>query len=297
MQDLKVATGEKRRLFQEAVLCWVTDQLRDYPWRKPGRSPYEILIAEILLKRTTATAAARVYEDFLHKFPSPQAINDADEEKLAQVLSKVGLQWQRAKAVKALAGHLTEVHGGEIPCDLHLLLGIPGLGEYSARAILSFGFGIPVAVVDANIERILGRALQNVLPRRPSQHSLQVLAGSLLPDKSHRKYNLGLIDLGALICRYIDPLCYECPLALICDYHNRNKGRLIKEEPGRYETSIGIKLRKVREEKRIGLVKLAYLSGVSKLTIIRIESGKTSPKSETISKLAAALQIEPDQLR
>ena len=297
MQDLKVATGKKRRLFQEAVLCWVTDRLRDYPWRKPGRSPYEILIAEILLKRTTATAAARVYEDFLHKFPSPQAINDADEEKLAQVLSKVGLQWQRAKAVKALAGHLTEVHGGEIPCDLHLLLGIPGLGEYSARAILSFGFGIPVAVVDANIERILGRAFQNVLPRRPSQHSLQVLAGSLLPNKSHRDYNLGLLDLGALICRYVDPLCGKCPLASICDYYTRNKGRLIKEMPGRYETAIGVKLRKARQDKGFGLAKLARTSTVSKLTIIRIESGKTSPRPETIDKLAAALEMKPDQLR
>ncbi len=297
MQDLKVATGEERRLFQEAVLCWVTDQLRDYPWRKPGRSPYEILIAEILLKRTTATAAARVYEDFLHKFPSPQAINDADEEELAQVFLKVGLQWQRAKAVKALAGHLTEVQGGEIPCDLHLLLGIPGLGEYSARAILSFGFGIPVAVVDANIERILGRAFQNVLPRRPSQHSLQVLAGSLLPNKSHRDYNLGLLDLGAVICRYTAPLCEECPLTSICAYYNQNKGRLIKEAPGRYETAIGMKLRKLRKEKGVGLVKLARLSGVSKLTVIRIESGKTSPKPETLGKLAAALQVEPDQLR
>jgi A/G-specific adenine glycosylase len=297
MQDLKVATGEKRRLFQEAVLCWVTDQLHEYPWRKPGRSPYEILIAEILLKRTTATAAARVYEDFLHKFPSPQAINDADEEKLAQVLSKVGLQWQRAKAVKALAGHLTEVQGGEIPCDLHLLLGIPGLGEYSARAILSFGFGIPVAVVDANIERILGRAFQNVLPRRPSQHSLQVLAGSLLPNKSHRDYNLGLLDLGAVICRYTAPLCEGCPLISICAYYNENKGRLIKEAPGRYETAIGMKLRKLREEKGVGLAKLARLSGVSKLTVIRIESGKTSSKPETLGKLAAALEIEPDQLR
>ncbi len=296
MQDGKASASEKRRLFQEAVLRWVTDQLRDYPWRKPGRSPYEILIAEILLKRTTATAAARVYEDFLHKFPSPQAINDTDEEELAQELSKVGLQWQRAKAVKALAGHLTEVQGGEIPCDLHLLLDIPGLGEYSARAILSFGFGVPVAVVDANIERILGRAFQNVLPRRPSQHSLQVLADSLLPNKSHREYNLGLLDLGAVICRYAAPLCEECPLTSICAYYNQNKGRLIKEAPGRYETAIGIKLRKLREEKGVGLAKLARLSGVSKLTVIRIESGKTSPKPETLGKLAVAFQVEPDQL-
>ena len=237
-----------------------------------------------------------MYEGFLHKLPSPQAINDADEEELAQVFLKVGLQWQRAKAVKALAGHLTEVQGGEIPCDLHLLLGIPGLGEYSARAILSFGFGIPVAVVDANIERILTRVFQNVLPHRPSQSLLQELADWLVADESHVTYNLGLLDLGALICRYVGSFCKKCLLASICDYYDRNKARLIKEEPSRYETAIGIRLRKVRKEKGIGLAKLAQLAKVSKLTIIRIESGKTSPKPETISKLAAALQIEPDQL-
>ncbi len=291
------SVGLKQRLFQENVLHWTTDQLRDYPWRKQSRTPYEILIAEVLLKRTTATAAARLYEGFLRKFPSLQAINDADEEELAQALSKVGLQWQRAKAIKALAQHLIETQKGDIPCELDRLLDVPGLGEYSARAILSFGCGIPVAVVDANVERILTRVFQGILPQRPPQHLLQELAGSLVSQESHRKYNLGLLDLGGLVCRYVDPLCAECPLISICDYYNQNKGRLIKEVPGRYETVIGIKLRKLREEKGVGITKLVRLSGVSKLTVIRIESGKTLPKPETVGKLAAALDVEPDHLQ
>ena len=89
----------------------------------------------------------------------------------------------------------------------------------------------------------------------------------------------------------------ECPLTSICAYYNQNKGRLIKEAPGRYETAIGMKLRKLREEKGFGLAKLAHTAGVSKLTIIRIESGKTSPRPRTIDKLAAALEVAPDQLR
>jgi len=294
---LKVATGEKRILFQEAVLCWVTDQLRDYPWRKPGRTPYEILIAEILLKRTTATAAARVYEEFIQRFSSLQVINGASEEQLTCVLSKIGLQWQRARAIKALARYLIETRRGEIPCDLDQLLDVPGLGEYSARAILSFGWGIHVAVVDANVERILTRVFQNILPERPTQRLLRELAGSLVSQKSHREYNLGLLDLGGLICRYINPLCKECPLNSVCDYYNRNKGRLVREQPGRNETAIGMELRKLREEKGFALTKLAHLSGVSKLTLIRIESGKTSPKTKTLCKIATALEVEPARLR
>lgn len=293
---LKRAIKEKKGEFSHSTLSWALSRLRDYPWRESGRTSYEVLVAEVLLKRTTATAAARVYDAFIHQFPSVQTINTASEEQLASALSNVGLQWQRAKAIKALARHLTEEQGGNIPSDLDHLLSIPGLGEYSARAVLSFGFGIPVAVVDANVERILVRVFQSVLPQKPPGRLLQELANSLLPSKSHRKHNLGLLDLGALICRYIDPLCPECPLAPICDYYDRNKARLIKEEPGRYETAVGMKLRNVRKEKGIGLAKLAQLAKVSKLTIIRIESGKASPRPETIAKLAAALGAPTEEL-
>ncbi len=300
--DLKLAhlqdsAREKGGAFQQAILIWAASHLRDYPWRWPGKSPYAVLVAEILLKRTTATAAARVYEDFLNEFPSVKALADAPEESLAAALAKVGLQWQRARAIKALALHLMEAEGGEIPSNLDRLLKVPGLGEYSARAILSFGFGVSSAVVDANVERVLGRVFQGVLPQRPPQHVIQGLVDGLVPHESHRDYNLALLDLGALICRYVNPLCEECPLNSVCDYYNRNKGRLIKEEPGRYETAVGTKLRRVRKEKGFALAKLAQLAGVSKLTIVRIESGNTSPKPETLRKLAAVLQVEPDELQ
>lgn len=293
---LKHAIKEKTGEFTHLTLNWTLSHLRDYPWREPSRTPYEVLVAEVLLKRTTATAAARVYDAFIHRFPSIQTINNASEEQLASALSKVGLQRQRAKAIKALARYLTEEQGSNIPSDLDHLLGIPGLGEYSARAVLSFGFGIPVAVVDANVERILSRVFQNVLPQRPPGRLLQELADSLLPRESHMKHNLGLLDLGALVCRYVDLLCLECPLGYICDYYEWNKARLINEEPGKYETAVGMKLRNVRKEKGIGLAKLAQLAKVSKLTIIRIESGKTSPRPETIAKLAAALGAPIDEL-
>lgn len=290
------AIRRKRDSFQSLIPHWGCCHLRDYPWRERNRTAYEVLIAEVLLKRTTATAVSRIYDAFVNQFPSIQTLNGASEEQLASVLSKVGLQRQRAKSIKALARHLTEEQGGNIPSDLDHLLHIPGLGEYSARAVLSFGYGIPVAVVDANVERILGRVFQNVLPQRLPGRLFQELASSLLPSESHRKHNLGLLDLGALICRYIDPLCPECPLTSICDYYNENKARLIKEEPGRYETVVGTKLRNMRKEKGIGLAKLAQLAKVSKLTIIRIESGRTSPRPETIAKLAAALGAPAEEL-
>ena len=297
MTDLKHSIDSKRQLLQNAVLNWATGQLREYPWRKGGRNPYEILVAELLLKRTTATAVARIYDDFLHRFPSLKAFNEVSEEELASALSRVGLHRQRAKSIKALAQYLTKAEKGNIPGDLHRLLAIPGIGEYSARAVLSFGFGFPVAVLDVNVERILARVFQNFLPPRAPQSLLQELADALIARGSHRDYNLAMLDLGALVCRYVDPRCKECPLGPICDYRNLTKDGLIKEKPGRYETSIGRTIRGLRQEKCISLAKLAHLSGVSKLTIIRIESGRSSPRPETLRKIANALNVESCQLR
>ena len=293
IKDLISTIDSKRKLLQNAVLNWATGQLREYPWRKTGRSPYEILIAEVLLKRTTATAVARIYDDFLYQFPSLQVINNVSEEELANALSRVGLHRQRAKSIKALAQYLTKAEKGNIPDDLHRLLAVPGIGEYSARAVLSFGFGLPMAVLDVNVERILARVFQDALPQRPPQSLLQELADALIARGSHRNYNLAMLDLGALVCRYVDPRCKECPLDSICDYRNLSKDRLIKEEPGRYETAIGRTIRGQRQEKCISLAKLAHLSGVSKLTIIRIESGRSSPRPETLRKIARALNVEP----
>lgn len=146
------------------------------------------------------------------------------------------------------------------------------------------------------MERILTRVFQSILQKRPPPGLLQELAGSLVSQESHKKYNLGLLDLGGLVCRYVNPLCAECPLTSICDYYNQNKGKLIKEAPDRYETTIGVKLRELRKEKGIGLAKLSRISGVSKLTIIHIEFGRTSPRPETIARLATALGVKTEEL-
>jgi len=286
------AVRNKRERIISGILKWGHKHLREYPWRSHGRTPYEVLVAEVLLKRTTSTAAARVYEDFLRRFPSLQDIFDANERDLAKVFSKVGLQWQKAKAIKSLAYYLSEAKSGNIPTDLEQLLIVPGIGDYSARAVLSFGFGIPTAVVDANVERILSRVFQNVLPHRCPQRWLQGIADSLVPIESHREYNFGLLDLGALVCRYINPQCEECTLHLVCDFNNLNKGRLIREQSDKHQTVIGMEIRRLRKEKGIGLAKLAQSSGLSKLTIIRIESGRTSPKPATLRKIAIALEVD-----
>ena len=289
--------GHKRFAVQQAVLGWATNHLRDYPWRKKLDNPYAIIVAELLLKRTTAKAASRIYEEFLGEFPSVEKLASATEKEMVQAFSGVGLQWQRARATKKLADYLMEEEDGHIPCDLERLLAVPGLGEYSARAVLSFGCDKPVAVVDVNVERVYSRVFQKTLPEKPTRNFLQSFAEQLLPADQHREYNFGLLDLGGLICRYVDPLCGQCPLNGVCDYYSSRGPKRIRERPAEYITSgPGSKIRKLRREKGIGLVKLAQTSGVSKLTIIKAEAGRTQPTRRTLEKLAGVLGVDVETL-
>jgi A/G-specific adenine glycosylase len=261
---------------------------RQFPWREPQRCPYEILVAEVLLKRTTSTAAARVYHDFLHEFPNPAALSAATFEEIAEIFSRVGLQQQRAAAAKKLAVHLVQNEAGEVPNELHRLLQIPGVGEYTARAVLSVGFGSPAAVVDSNVERVIQRLFMNLVPARAPLRLFQHIADRLLPQNRHREFNLGMLDLAALVCRPSSPRCPQCPLRGACDYYGAG-GR---ESPARLAsraTKLGARLRSIRRHKRISLARLAHDSKLSKLTIIRIETGKSTPLPRTVKILEHAL--------
>ena len=274
---------------QRSILRWAAGHTRNFPWRSPGRAPYEVLIAEVLLKRTTASAVARVYESFLAQFCSVQGIAHADAEMVASALSTVGLQRQRAKAIKALAEYLVEEEGGDVPRDLLSLLKVPGLGEYSARAVLSFGLGVPVGVLDANVERVLHRVFQSSLSDRPSRPVLQALVNALLPEAAHREFNFGLLDLGALVCRYVEPRCEQCPLGGLCDFYGSGQSA----GPA---SKLSTRLREVRIAKGLSLTCVAQEAGVAKLTIINIEASRTVPQLATIRKLAMALGVEPSDL-
>ncbi len=208
----------RRKDVQRRVLRWTRGSRREYPWREPGRTPYEILVAEFLLKRTTATAAARVFPDFIARYPSVEALAAAKRADLEAALRTVGLQAQRAQALKELASYLTRNEGGRIPKENARLSAVPGVGPYTVAALRSFAFGEPDAIVDSNVERIVRRLFAKCLNGTPSHRLTRTIAQRLLPPRKHREFNYGLLDLGALVCRYARPRCTGCPLAAVCDF-------------------------------------------------------------------------------
>ena len=173
----------KKRRFQSRLLNWGRSHGRHYPWRDPATGPYQILVAEILLKRTTATAVSRLYEVFLEKYPTLQRLANSNETQLAKDLAPIGLHNQRARAAIQLGQYLVKQESGSVPDTLERLLKVPGLGQYSARAILTFSYNVPVAVVDGNVRRILTRVFHDTFPRVQSLAAFQREADALLPRR------------------------------------------------------------------------------------------------------------------
>ena len=207
---------------QDRILAWGRANCREFAWRQPPLTPYRILVAEILLKRTTARAVAGSYEQFLSRYPTLASLHTATVNDLASMLAPLGLSSQRARAIRSMMDYLVDREDGDLPDSLEGLLGVPGLGAYSARAVLSFGWNKAAAVVDANVARILSRVFQRSRSLRSGPKALQAAADALLP-REHREFNFAMLDLGAMVCRYARPACDVCPLGSLCDYNARRQ--------------------------------------------------------------------------
>ena len=279
------APRETDKLFVEELLRWSSANLRDFPWRRPENlMPYRVLVAELLLKRTTASAAAKVYEHFLDAFPNLVQLTEASPEELESVFAPVGLNKQRAKSTAELAQYLADRHGSTIPTGLKDLLDVPGIGAYSSRAVLSFGFDQPFAVVDGNVQRIFRRVFGPISRQDARRASDQSIADTLLPKSNHRQFNFALIDLGSLLCRPAHPKCGQCPLLSFCKHA---KGDL--EDPPT-QSGIAFDVHEKRRERGISLAELARASGLSKTTVLNLEKGRTRPKTNTLERILMVLQ-------
>jgi A/G-specific adenine glycosylase len=190
---------------------------RDLPWRAT-RDPWRILIAELCCQQTQAARAVAAYERCCERFPTPEACADAP---LADVLSAwKGLgYYRRARALHEAARQIVDLHDGQVPCDLAALRALPGVGPYTARAVLAFAFEVDVGVVDTNVARVLSRA---VAGRALSASEAQRLADDAVDPGRGWAHNQALLDLGASTCGPV-PRCAHCPLARSCRW--RRAGR------------------------------------------------------------------------
>ena len=141
---------------RERLLCWFEQRGRSFPWREPGKSSYELTVAEVLLQRTTAAAAARAFPDLISRYPTWEAMACASLVELQEALRPLGLWRQKARALLNLANAIEEL-GGALPCSRRDLEQLPGIGPYTASALMAAVFGLHEPLVDMNMCRVLGR--------------------------------------------------------------------------------------------------------------------------------------------
>ncbi len=217
LDALLEAQQRKKPRIQKGVLLWAVSRHSHYPWREPGKTPYEVLIGEVWLGQTTPILAVCLYDCLIEHFHSLRDLAEATEADLTNILSEFRVQ-EHEQHFKALAEAVFKEGKGDMPKGFEQFFQALGLDYHSIRAVMCFGYGLPVAVIDSKVVRMLSRIFAKTLPSRPDQGLLNALGQSLLAESNPQQYNWGLLDLAELTCRRVEPLCTQCPVGEVCDY-------------------------------------------------------------------------------
>lgn len=220
-----VVGGDRADLIA-ALHFWGAGVRADLPWRV-DRRPWAVLVSEAMLQQTQVARVAPRFDAFMARWPAPR---DLAATPLADVLTAwAGLgYYRRARDLHAAARAIVERHDGEVPDDLDALRALPGVGPYTARAVLALAFGRDVGVVDTNVARVLARAFAGA-PLTAS--SVQRLADALVPPGTGRAHTEALLDLGATVCTARAPRCDACPLADGCAWRGAAAGGATPPDP------------------------------------------------------------------
>jgi len=203
--------------FRKQLLGWFRQFRRDLPWRQT-KDPYRIWLSEIMLQQTRVAAVIPYYERFLKRFPNVQALANASEEEVLRLWSGLGY-YGRARNLSKAARQIVANHGRKFPTGAGDALALPGIGNYTAAAILSIAFEKKLAVVDGNVSRVLARlgAIRGDIRESQRWHALQDSADSYLDPDSPGDWNQAVMELGATICTPKSPQCLLCPIAQFCE--------------------------------------------------------------------------------
>ncbi|MBI2923031.1 MAG: A/G-specific adenine glycosylase [Planctomycetes bacterium] len=195
---------------QVRLLGWFQTAARDLPWRRE-RSAWRTWVSELMLQQTTVGTVAPRFEEFLRRFPDARAMAAASEQDVVEAWAGLGY-YSRARNLHRAARIVAEKHGGEVPRTWDDVRALPGIGDYTAGAVLSLAHGVRVPCVDGNVRRVLSRLAGRDLDGR----ELAERAAELVPESAPGKWNEALMELGATVCRPRDPACGACPLAAGC---------------------------------------------------------------------------------
>ena len=199
-----------------AVSDWYAGAARDLPWRRPGVDPWAVLVSEVMLQQTQVARVLPAYDAWLERWPGPQALAADSPGEAVRMWGRLGYP-RRALRLHACAVAVVERFDGELPSTVPELLTLPGVGDYTARAVVAFAHRRRVPVVDTNVRRVVARTVQGRADAPVTRADLALVEG-LLPqdDEAAATASVAFMELGALVCTARAPRCPSCPVQASC---------------------------------------------------------------------------------
>lgn len=212
--DIEAAPWRAR--LRRRLLAWYDTHARDLPWRR-SRDPYRVWVSEVMLQQTVVAAVVPHFERFLARFPTVNDLAAAPEEDVLRHWEGLGY-YRRARQLHRAATVLRDQHAGQFPRDILTVRRLPGIGRYTAGAILSIAFDQPQPILEANTIRLLARLLAfgGDTAATAGQKLLWETAERLVPQRAAGRFNQALMELGSQVCTPRNPNCDDCPLAALC---------------------------------------------------------------------------------
>lgn len=201
---------------RDTVVGWYGSHARDLPWRSPDRTPWGVLVSEVMLQQTPVARVLPVWQAWLDRWPQPAALAAETPAEAIRAWDRLGYP-RRALRLYSTATAIVERHDGRVPDQYDDLLALPGVGEYTAAAVASFAYGQRHVVLDTNVRRVLARAVSGRPTAGASATGAErALATALLPQAGAAQWSVAVMELGALVCTANSPRCEVCPIADTC---------------------------------------------------------------------------------
>ncbi len=202
----------------EPLLEWYSTNARDLPWRRPGTTPWGVLVSEFMLQQTPVSRVGPVWVEWLERWPRPSALVAASRAEVLRAWGKLGYP-RRALRLHEAAGVIATAHGDTVPSDVDVLRSLPGVGSYTAHAVAAFGYGRRCPVVDTNVRRVVARVLHGQGDAGPARAAAEEsdVDGLLPPAPREAAWmSAALMELGAVVCTARAPRCEVCPVRVAC---------------------------------------------------------------------------------
>lgn len=209
----------------DTLIDWFDACGRDLPWRRPDCDAWGVLVSEIMLQQTPVARVEPIWHEWLARWPRPSALAAASQGEVLRAWGKLGYP-RRALRLHAAAEAIARDHGDVVPDDVDTLLGLPGIGAYTARAVAAFAYGKRAPVVDTNVRRVVARAVHGAGDAGPPSNTRDLAdVEALLPHDDARAARLSaaLMELGALVCTARSPKCADCPITADCAWQHAGR--------------------------------------------------------------------------